>query len=214
MLYHAGPSSLVFFAECLKIITDSNLQIQSYKIQVQIKPKLHQLWRIALWLSKFHLSVFVKIVWVFWLEHVVPSLEFVLNKLNSLWRVLLLPLWEQIARYVPTEKPMSIGPVNMSVFSPIGACIRNWCTAGAVERRSQMFVYRRFRFSLSLPKACSQARRIYICNRKLSFIDQATNFFRSEIIVTGILSNKCLFVCLLSHSWDLGPTGSEPGFFL
>ena len=116
VLYHVGPSSLGFFMECLKIITDSNLQIQSYKIQVQIKPKLHQLWRIALCLSKFHLSVFVKIVWVFWLERVVPPLE----------------------------------------------------------RRSQMFVYRPFRFSLSLPKACSQARRIYICNRKLSFIDQAT----------------------------------------
>ena len=52
MFYHAGPSSLVFFAECLKIITDSNLQIQSCKIQVQLKPKLHQLWRITLWLGK------------------------------------------------------------------------------------------------------------------------------------------------------------------
>ena len=72
MLYHAGPSSLVFFAECLKIITDSNLQIQSYKIQVQLKPKLHQLWRIALWLGKLQPSVFQKIVWVFCLERVVP----------------------------------------------------------------------------------------------------------------------------------------------
>ena len=46
MLYpDAGPSSLVFFAECLKIITDSDLQIQNYKIEVQLKPKLHQLWR-------------------------------------------------------------------------------------------------------------------------------------------------------------------------
>ena len=48
MLYHAGSSSLVFFVECLKIIMDSNLQIQSYKIQVLLKLKLHQLWRIAL----------------------------------------------------------------------------------------------------------------------------------------------------------------------
>ena len=46
------------------------------------------------------------------------------------------------------------GDVNQtcqqSVFSPMGACIRIWCTAGAVERRSQMFVYRLspFRFSL------------------------------------------------------------------
>ena len=31
---------------------------------------------------------------------------------------------------------------EQSVFSPIGACIRICCTAGAVERRSQMFVYR------------------------------------------------------------------------
>ena len=62
MLYHAGPSSLVFFAERLKIIKDSNLQIQSYKIQVQLKPKLHQLWRIALWLGKLKPSVFLKIV--------------------------------------------------------------------------------------------------------------------------------------------------------
>ena len=60
MLYHAGPSSSVFFEECLKIITDSNLQIQSYKIQVQLKPKLHQLWRIALWLGKLQPSVFFK----------------------------------------------------------------------------------------------------------------------------------------------------------
>ena len=35
MLYpDAGPSSLVFFAEYLKIITDSDLQIQNYKIEV------------------------------------------------------------------------------------------------------------------------------------------------------------------------------------
>ena len=61
-------------AECLKIMTDSNLQIQSYKIQVQLKPKLHQLWRIALWLSKLQPSVFLQIVWVFWLEHLVPAL--------------------------------------------------------------------------------------------------------------------------------------------
>ena len=48
MLYHNGPSSLVFFAECLKIITDSDLQIQNYKTEVQLKLKLHQLRRIAL----------------------------------------------------------------------------------------------------------------------------------------------------------------------
>ena len=74
MLYHAGPSSSVFFEECLKIITDSNLQIQSYKIQVQLKPKLHQLWRIALWLGKLPPSVFLKMVWAFGLKRLVPPL--------------------------------------------------------------------------------------------------------------------------------------------
>ena len=42
MLYYAGPSSLVFFAECY-IITDRDLQIQNYKNEVQLKLKLHQL---------------------------------------------------------------------------------------------------------------------------------------------------------------------------
>ena len=40
--------------------------------------KLHQLWRIALWLSIFQLNVFL----VFWLELVFPSLEIVLNKFS------------------------------------------------------------------------------------------------------------------------------------
>ena len=44
-----------------------SVQIQNYKIEVQLKPKLHQLWGISLWLSKLQLSVFLKIVWVFWL---------------------------------------------------------------------------------------------------------------------------------------------------
>ena len=42
MLYHAGPSSLVFFAECY-VVTDSDLQIQNYKNEVQLKLRLHQL---------------------------------------------------------------------------------------------------------------------------------------------------------------------------
>ena len=58
MLYQAGPSLLVFLAECLKIITDSDLQIQNYKTEVQRKPKPHQLWRIALCLVNFSLVFF------------------------------------------------------------------------------------------------------------------------------------------------------------
>ena len=45
---------------------------------------INLLWRIELWLSKLQLSVFVKIVWVFWLERVVPPLVIALNKLHSL----------------------------------------------------------------------------------------------------------------------------------
>ena len=44
----AMHSSLVIFAGCLKIITDSDLQIKHYKIEVQLKPKPHQLQRTAL----------------------------------------------------------------------------------------------------------------------------------------------------------------------
>ena len=65
------------------MITDSNLQIQNCKNEVQLKLKLHQLWRTALWLSKLQLSVFLK-----------GSVS-LLNKLNSLWTVLLLPLCNQ-----------------------------------------------------------------------------------------------------------------------
>ena len=63
MLYHTGPSLLVFFAK-KKIITDSDLQIENYKIEdkVQLKPKLHQLWRAALRLGKLQLSFFLKVV--------------------------------------------------------------------------------------------------------------------------------------------------------
>ena len=39
---------------------------------------------------------------------------------------------------------------QQSVFSPMGACIRIWCLAGAVEQRSQMFVYSLSPFPFSL----------------------------------------------------------------
>ena len=75
MLYHAGPSLLVFFVKKI-YIKDSDLQIQNYEVEdkVQLKAKLHQLWRTALWLGKLQLSVFLKLVWVFWLECVFPPL--------------------------------------------------------------------------------------------------------------------------------------------
>ena len=45
---------------------------------------INLLWRIELWLSKLPLIVFLKIVWVFWMERVVPPLVIALNKVNSL----------------------------------------------------------------------------------------------------------------------------------
>ena len=145
MLYHTGPSSLGFFAECLKIITDSNLQIQSYKIQAQLKPKLHQLWRITLWLGKLQLSVFLKIVWVFW-----PSSSSLGNSFwtSSLECFVIATLRSN--RVLRADRKADVNQTyQQSVFLPIRACIRIWCTEEGEERRSQMFVYRPFRFSLS-----------------------------------------------------------------
>ena len=143
MLYHNGPSTLVFFAECLKIITDSDLHIQKYKTEVQLKPKLHQLWRIASWLSKLQLSVFLKIVSVFWLE---PAVLPVVIAFEYIFVIVTL----RSNRVLRVDQKANVNqPCQQSVFSPLGACIRIWCTAGAVEQWSQMFVYRPFRFSLS-----------------------------------------------------------------
>ena len=58
-------------------------------------------------------------------------------------------LWKEIAREWSTlfgkrvKKSRGEGRkgCQQSVFSLIGACIRTGCTAGAVERRPQMFVY-------------------------------------------------------------------------
>ena len=68
MLYpDARPGSLVFFTECFKIITDSDLQIQNYdiEIEVQLKPKLHQLRRIALCFGNYKLQLSVFFIFLF-----------------------------------------------------------------------------------------------------------------------------------------------------
>ena len=44
---------------------------------------INLLWRIELWLTKLQLSVFLKIVWVFWLERIVPPL--VSSSLATCW---------------------------------------------------------------------------------------------------------------------------------
>ena len=79
MLYVSGQAGpRVSFLCRMLIITDSDLQIQSHKNEVQLQMKPHQPWRIALWLSRFQLTVFFfKKMWVFWLERVFPSLVIV-----------------------------------------------------------------------------------------------------------------------------------------
>ena len=95
MLYReARPSSLVFFADCSKIITDSYLQIQNYKIEVQLKPKLHQLWRIALcFIVPSSLVLFAdcsKIITDSYLQIQNYKIEVQLKpKLHQLWRIAL-----------------------------------------------------------------------------------------------------------------------------
>ena len=55
-----------------------------------------------------------------------------------------LPVWVKVASHAGVFRAARFSslPTRESVFSPIGACITIWCTAGAVERQSQMFVYR------------------------------------------------------------------------
>ena len=57
----------------------------------------------------------------------------------------------QIACYVPTKKRNVNKTYQQSVFSPIRACIRIWCTAGAVEQKPQIFVYRLSPFPFPFP---------------------------------------------------------------
>ena len=148
MLYHVGPCSLVFFAECLKIITDSNLQIQSYKIQAQLKPKLHQLWGIALWVDKLQPSVFRKIVWVFWLERVVPPL--VIAYEQECFGVFC--YFHFVIKTRATCRPKSRCQSDLSTVSVLANknLHQDLMHSGCRGTGSHMFVYRPFRFSVSL----------------------------------------------------------------
>ena len=75
MLYVSGQARpRVSFLCRMLIITDSDLQIQTHKNEVQLQMKPHQPWRIALWLSRFQL---LRKCEVFWLERVFPSLVIV-----------------------------------------------------------------------------------------------------------------------------------------
>ena len=103
--------------------------------------------------GELHCDSFLKIVWVVWLERVVPNSFWTsLTALRSLNCFIIATLWSNRVLHAHREADVN-QTCQQSVFSPIGACIRIWCTAGAVERRSQMFVYRPFRFSLSPPRS-------------------------------------------------------------
>ena len=157
---------------------------------MHLKPKLHQLWRTALWLGKLQLSVFLKIVWDFWLERVVSSLDRLL-------------LWSN--RVLRADRKADVNQTcQQSVFSPIGACNRIWCTAAAVERRSQMFVYRPFRFPSSQfparPKACSQARFMAeLCFNSFNYDKFVSRIF-DERITPENMHNKVCKMALGVHS--------------
>ena len=147
MLYHAGPSSLVFFAECLKIITDSNLQIQSYKIQMQLKLKLHQLWRIALWLGKLQPSVFLKIVWLFLTGARSSSLS------NSFWTSLtvfgLFCYFHFVTKTRATCRPKSRCQSDLSTVSVL-----------ANKKLHQDLMHRECRWT-AIPNVCLQAFSLF-----------------------------------------------------
>ena len=166
MLYHAGPSSLVFFAECLKW---SRIVIYRSKV-IRFKCSLNRSYInyreshcdsvnsslvfsvlkivCVFWLERvLQPSVFLKIVCVFWLERVVPPL--VIASEQSFECFVISILWSKRVRRADRKADVN-QTCQQSLFSPIRACIRIWCTAGAVERRSQMFVHRPFRFPLSL----------------------------------------------------------------
>ena len=160
---------------------------------MQIKPKLHKLWRITLCLGKLHLSVFL---WVFWPERVVPPLVIAFEQ-QSLECFVIATL--RTNRVLRADRKADVNQTSQqSVFSPIGACIRIWCTAGAVERRSQMFVYRPFRFSLSIPKACSQATKTlfttpYRSTSRNEFKRRFSHFLATFRATIGSLSQEQRF---------------------
>ena len=81
---------------------------------------------------------------IFWLE---PAVLPVVIAFEYIF--VIVTLWSN--RVLRVDRKANVNqPCQQSVFSPLGACIRIWCTAGAVEQWSQMFVYRPFRFPLSL----------------------------------------------------------------
>ena len=69
---------------------------------------------------------------------------------HSLWLKKLISQAPEDAMFkiMPCSQKSNVNQTcQQSVFSPKGACFRVWCTAGSMERRSQMFVYRLSPFS-------------------------------------------------------------------
>ena len=75
-----------------------------------------------------------------------------------------------------------------------------------------------FIYLLKQPKSANYARvqimLCYFCITKIVIYQTCNQFFWPAIRVTGKLKYRNhFFVCLLSHSWDLDPTGSDSGLF-
>ena len=64
----------VVSCRCAQLVSFLCRMFKNYHGFTDPKATLHQLWRIALWFGnyKLQLSVFLKTVWVFWPERVVP----------------------------------------------------------------------------------------------------------------------------------------------
>ena len=72
---------------------------------------------------------FLKIVWVVWLERVVPNSFWTsLPAFRSLNCFIIATLWSNRVLHAHREADVN-QTCQQSVFSPIGACIRIWCTA-------------------------------------------------------------------------------------
>ena len=118
--------------------------------------------RFPLEQGELHCDSFLKIVWVVWLERVVPNSFWTsLPAFRSLNCFIIATLWSNRVLHAHREADVN-QTCQQSVFSPIGACIRIWCTARGCRGTAvaniglQAFTL----FPLQFParqKACSQA---------------------------------------------------------
>ena len=139
MLYHAGASSLLSFL--CRMFKKSRIVIYRSKV-IRLKCSLN---RSYINYGELHCdSVNSSLVFFF-----IDSVSLLTGARSSLECFVISTLWSK--RVLRADRKADVNQTcQQSVFSPIITCIRIWCTVVALERRSQMFVYRPFRFSFSL----------------------------------------------------------------